>query len=389
MFAKNILMKVLFTILILSLFSNCKNIVETKNDVKEIAKEKIELDSIAIIQKLGMMPPGQIVDVKEGNILLPFNYSIDNSNGMYVFKWNLGDLIIDSDSTNYSHYSFENSIPYKGYIGFEGKLHFIETIDSTAITIGKFKKNHSELYKKIYFSDKESVIFKAQNGAIAVLYFKYIKSKKLFSVFFKENKGLGFKPTEKELLDLAVTQLRVAKNFYKTKGNIELKNWNNFRSSLSILDKKVFRGIYTDILKSIDTLETDKVYTPKIDGNWNLISIINVGTETNKLWNAINRIEKTKKKNFQKIYNTELSDQIAYLRSYDNFIKSEYKNDSSIILSKESRYSKLKDYAVFNKVIINNKEVIIFTGGWQNFGKVNSKEMAYFYLNLFNNFTDL
>ncbi len=374
------------------MFFSCKPQVSKTDVVKkriEKQEEKFKIDSNFVSEKLLVNIPNCSIKTKDRNILVPFNYSLNYSNGSYSFKWNLCNLKIDSDSTNYSYCSFEDNVPYKGYIGFEGKLHFVKTIDSTAVTLEKFKKLHSENYKQIYYSDNESIIFKTQRDAVAVLHFKYLKEEKVFSIFFKENKELGFKANEEELVDLAITQLRASKNFHSEKKVSDLQDWNNFKKSLSILNKKVFKVIYSDIVKSINTLGVDKVYTAKIDGSWNLISIINAGEETRKLWDAINKIQKIKKIDFQNIYNTKLSDQISYLRSYENFIQLEYKDDSTIILSKEYKYSKDKQYAVFGKKIVNNKEVLMFTGGRGNQGKVNSKEMAYFYLNLFKNFNEI
>lgn len=361
--------------------SKVLNIDSTKSH-----KNTIEIDSSMITQKLQVNTPNQKIDIKNNNILLPFNYSIDESTGKYTFKWNLCDLIIDSESKDYSKLSFANNIPYKGYIGSEGKLHIVKTNNSNAITTQKFIKQHTELYKEIFYSDDESIIFKTHSGDFSVLFYKYLNDKKSFSIFYKENKSVGFKATDKELLDLAISQLRVAKNLYKQSKKTDLLNWENYKKSLTILDKKVFKIIYKDIEKVIDSINTDVVYTPKIEGNWDLISITKTSDESENLWKSINNLTDNKV-NFKEIYNTKLSDQIAYLRSSNNFLQVEYKDNSTLILKKEYKYGDKKIvYAVFSKLKIKNKEIIIFTGGYQNFGQVNSKEMAYFYFNLFKNY---
>lgn len=361
--------------------SKVLNIDSTKSH-----KNTIEIDSSMITQKLQVNTPNQKINIKNNNILLPFNYSIDESTGKYTFKWNLCDLIIDSESKDYSKLSFANNIPYKGYIGSEGKLHIIKTNNSNAITTQKFVKQHTELYKEILYSDDESIIFKTHSGAFSVLFYKYLNDKKSFSIFYKENKSVGFKATDKELLDLAISQLRVAKNLHKQSEKTDLLNWENYKKSLTILDKKVFKIIYKDIEKVIDSINTDVVYTPKIEGNWDLISITKTSDESENLWKSINNLPDNKV-DFKEIYNTKLSDQIAYLRSSNKFLQVEYKDNSTLILKKEDRYDDKKIvYAVFSKLKIKNKEIIIFTGGYQNFGQVNSKEMAYFYFNLFKNY---
>ncbi|UUV22564.1 hypothetical protein [Paenimyroides aestuarii] len=374
----------------LLLLFNCKNKSLIENKVAEIEisqpiQDTIGLDSISVVRKTQANIPYHLTGI-DNDIALPFNYSIDYSNGTYVFKWHLCDLVIDSDSLNYSHYNFENNIPYKGYIGFEGKLHIVKTTDSSSVTTKKFIQQHTELYRKIYFSDKESIIFKSNRGAICTLYFKYSNKSSTFSIFYKENETLGFDASEQELLDLAISQLRVAKNLYNTSFNKNLLDWNHYKNGLSILDKKVYKNIHKGIINSLDTISMDEVYTPKIDGNWDLVSIIKIGNEAEKLWNAINNIDKNKKVDFQKKYDTQLSEQIAFLRSAENFVQLEYKDENTLIIKKVYDYSNKIDYVVFRKEIIKNKEILMFTGGRQNYGQINSKEMAYFYLKLFENY---
>lgn len=372
--------------------SSCADKGQTKNKHTEIRIQRIEkniqLDSIYVDSILNLQVVNKIVSINKSKYVLPFNYLFDGRASTYLFQWNLCDLMIDSDSSNYSHFSFSNNIPYKGYIGFNGKVHVVKTKDSFAITTEKFRKLHKENYQHIYYFDKESVIYKIRDNRIGVLFYRYLKNKKAYFIYYKENDDLGINATEQELLDLSLNHLRMAKNMLSKEKSkpIKTQNWKTYNNSLSSLEKKVYGKIYKQIFTSIDTLEFKKVYTPKTDGNYLLVSIIKLDEKGNEMWKKINKITYKKGVDFEKEYGTKLSNQIAFLRSKGNTLKLEYSDDSSIILKKDYGSPEYIDYAVFSKTVLKNSPVLIFTGGWQNYGEVDSKEMAYFYLNLFKNF---
>ncbi|WP_324027834.1 hypothetical protein QSV08_07775 [Maribacter sp. BPC-D8] len=370
---------------LLALFS-CKQKDNTKEENLDITLiENIETDSTYIDNLLELEVPNYISKTEEKEFSIPFNYTINISQEFFPNKWNLCDLKIDTDSSNYKYqYFLGDNIPYKSYLSNDGILEIITTNDSTAITTDKFKKINSDSYRKIYFSDKESVIFKTKKGAIAVLFFKYLKEEKAYSIFYNENDNIGIEANENELLDISINQLRIAKNLYKKSKPTDLLDWDSFKNSLTILNKKVYKDIVNEILDASNSLGKDDIYTQKLYGNHNLISILKLDKEGINLWNALSKIPKNNPIEFETIYNTDLKDRISYFRSNHNFLKIEYQDENSFILKNQNSV-----YAVFVKTKINKKEVMLFTGSGMNYGEINSKEMAYFYMNLFKNYNDI
>jgi len=373
------------------IFTNCKQQSKKVTFIEnKVMKEEV-IDSIAILKKLLVKTPSNVVEYNKGKkFLLPFNYKLSSYKGnvTHIFKWNLCDLIIDSsDSINYSYFGLKDNIPYDGYGGFEGNIHFVNSLNSTAITTEKFINSEKEHYDKIYYSDDESIIFKKGKG-VHILQFRYLNDEKKFSIYYNENLfiEINYEYTQQERLDLAIAQLRFAKNLYKERTEPDLFHWGSYKGSLSLLHRKRFKFIHNNIVNSVDTLKIGVTFSPK-EWTKTLVSIMRLNEEGNKLWNAINTISEDRVIDFSTIYNTDISDQIAFLR-VDNSIQLEYKNGSTVILKKEND-SKKYDYAVFNKQKINNKDVLMFTGGYYDYGFVNSKKMAYFYLNLFENYTDI
>jgi hypothetical protein len=80
---------------------------------------------------------------------------------VYEFYWQVGDLVINSDSANYDYVGFSDNIPYKGYTGYDGQLHFVKTSDSLAVSTEKFIQSMQEdAWTEILYTDENSVIFK-------------------------------------------------------------------------------------------------------------------------------------------------------------------------------------------------------------------------------------
>ncbi len=381
----------LFTIAILfCTILSCKNKSETDSELKtDTTTKDITLDATQIANQLDTSVISKHIKTDKDTIILPFQYSLDFGGGIYKFSWQLCDLMIDSDSLNYSHYSLKNNIPYKGFSSFEGNIHLVNTLDSNAVTTQKFKHSNKEFYKKIYYADDESIICKTSRNVIAVLSFKYLRDKKSFAIFFKENHTVGFEASEEELIDLAISQLRLAKNIFKEYTPKDLHDWNTYKNSLSQLESKVYKKIFTKFNTSLDSIGKDAVFTPRTDGNQALISTIKLGNEGTKLWQEISKLTNKNITNFSFSGNTELFEQIGFLLSRINTMQVEFINDDAIILKKKDEYSKQTEYIVMNRQVINNNDILFFTGSNYNYDSIFSKEMAYFYLNLFNNYNDL
>ncbi|MEP0212218.1 MAG: hypothetical protein ABJD66_03315 [Cellulophaga sp.] len=373
----------------------------TQKNTTIIQQNDSVIDWKEIKTKLHIKTPNYLIQIDNKKIQLPFNVSLKYSKktyqGNYTFNWKLCDLIIDSYLSNYNVYGFEDNIPYKGFFGDEGKLHIVKTNDSTAVSIEKFEKLHSENYTKIYYKDNESIIYRTNTNQIAVLYFKYNKKEKAYFIYYKENNSHGYKynPSKEELIDIAIVQLRMAKNFNKKKTETDLLNWEKYKNSLHSIDRKVFINIFKSILSSTDTIHKDTAFTPYIEGNYSLISLFNIGEEGKAIWTAINDTPKNTKINSKEPFNSSLLRQMSSVITLSNEnlfeveledFKIEFKDESTIILKRD--YETESIYKVFKKIVINKKEFLIFSPGIVT-NITNSREMAYFYMSLFKNYDDL
>ena len=179
-------MKLIIIIISLILFSSCKNKNHAQEEIVLNQEKKlhisteIELDSLCFQKKLALNNIYRKINLdslysqsnfENHQISLPFQYSIKLSESSFGFLF--GDLDVDPKLSNCNVYSLTNHIKYKGNNYSEGNLYFVKSYDSTAITIEKFKTLNELAYKKIYYSDNESVIFKNSRNNIAVLQYKY------------------------------------------------------------------------------------------------------------------------------------------------------------------------------------------------------------------------
>lgn len=279
---------------------------------------------------------------------------------------------------NCSAYSLKSHISYHGDAQGEGQLFFIKTNDSTALTIEKFKDLNKVAYKKIYYSDKESIIYEDSQNNIAVIYFKYLKDKKVFAVYYRRNENFFAKSPEKDILDLSVTRLRMAKNLFKKRKKINQPNWNIYKNSLSNLEVKKLKSSFKEETTSIDSLNSNGIRT-----KFDLFSSIMIDEKGKQIWNVINKLSKDKF-----IDSTTFDNYMHYLHFFNakSTIKVEFKDSSTFILKKKDENGSLSKYGIFKKAIIKDSSVLLYNSFAT---KINSKEMAYFYFSLVNNYKSL
>lgn len=390
-------------ILILSfiIFSSCKNknyaqketVIKqekTSNISTEILtdtldfEKKLALDNI--YRKINLDSLYNQANFENHQISLPFQYSIKvdlESSFSYLF----GDLNIDPKSSNCNKYNLRNHIEYKGNNYSEGSLYFVKNNDSTALTIEKFKTLDKAAYKKIYYSDNESIIFKNSRNNISVLQYKYLKDKKTYVIYYKINENFFAKNSEKNILDLSITRLRMAKNLFRKNKENHSTNWVTYKQSLSNLELDTIKKSFNKLISSIDTLKVDSPIHITNKNRPTFFSAIKMAEESKKTWTQVNTLPNHKFIDFNTLDYLRINQFIYFLSSSsaNNFIKVEFKNSSSVILKrKENSGFGNSNYAILKKEKIQKNDILMYS-----VCDIESKEMAYFYFNLINNYNDL
>ncbi|SIS47499.1 hypothetical protein SAMN05421766_102137 [Zobellia uliginosa] len=375
----------------------CKNnnqtkiIAETQTSPIKIENNaiEVEIDTALISKKLAVDNIYNNLNLNNVEISIPFQYSIKLNKESNAFEWDLYDLFISDNSSGYSQYELENNIPYDGNSRKEGKIHFVETHDSTAITTEKFKDLNKAAYKKIYYSDKESIIYEDTRNNIAVIRFRYLKEINSFAIYSKTNESFFSNASKADILDLSICQLRMAKNLFKGHKTNKARHWNTYKKSLSNLESKKLKNTINLLISSIDTLATNASYSFEFGGNIEVLSIMKTDSQVEELWRSIHKIPKNNFIDFHTLNSSDITDNIAFLRARENYIKTEFVDSSSVILLKKPKWPNSFDYAILKKTRINENDILLYTGGQMNYGRVNSKEIAYFYNSLLNNYHDL
>lgn len=381
----------LIVVLLVIIFSSCENKNHTQKKA-EIDSEKTfqisikpVVDSLYFQKKLALDNIYKDINLdslynqnnfENYEISLPFQYSIKLSESSFGFL--LGDLDVDPKHSNCNVYRLRNHIKYKGNNYDEGNMYFVKSNDSNALTIKKFKTLNKTAYKKIYYSDNESVIFENSTGNISVLFFKYLKNKKSYVIYYKINENFFVKNSNEDVLDLSINRLRMAKNLFKKNKKIIQPNWAIYKNSLSNLELKKINESFKELMLSIDSLALDSSF--RLDSENSLFSIIKMGNQGEKLWKLLGTLPNDSFVDFNTLDYLKINQSINFLRSssLSNSIKVEFKDSSSLILKrKENSGFGDRNYAIFKKVEIKGSNYLFYNDFTNS---ISSKEMAYFNL---------
>jgi|GEM_PF-1056390 len=349
---------------------------------KEKIEPKIKADTTEIANRSREKIINKLVFFDKDTLSVPFNYSMEaNNKAELLFLWQLGDLEINSESDNYFSFGFEDEIPFRDEKMSGGNMHLVWTDNKEAITISKVKDQLTDI-DEIYYSDSQSMIFRKRN-IINTLFFDYLEDKKAFAVYLSYNDYLWFSKfddiTWEQKLDLAVGQLAFAKQFFKTKKTQTASNWEEYEKNLNSLNLATINESYEEIKDAIKSpVFNEFIELKKMD-----IYAMNLQTDGTKLWQDL--------RNFysKKITNIENIGFPDFEKNFEKYTVGgvEYMADDAIIVELKDNFDH-QFYATIVKTKIQNKEVLLATKnlkeGW---GFSNpSKEMNYFYLNMFKHF---
>lgn len=372
------------------LFNNCSGKTQTslpadETKVKEETQSNIEVDTTKIANRLNEKMINKLVFFDKDTLSVPFNYSMKaNNKAELLFLWQLGDLEINSELDNYFSFGFEDQVPFRDEKMSGGNMHLVWTNNSEAITISKVKNQLKDI-DEIYYSDNQSLIFRKRK-IINTLFFEYLEDKKAFAVYLSYNDYLWFSKfddiTLEQKLDVAIGQLAFAKQFFKNKKTQVASDWKEYEKNLNNLNLATINESYEEIKNTIKkSIFNEFIELQKMD-----FYIMNLQTDNTKLWQDIQNFYSKKITNIESI-------------RFPNFEKSfgkytinevEYMDNDAIIVNLKDNFDH-QFYATIVKTKIQGKEVILSTKNIkEGFSLYNpSKEMNYFYLNLFKNFGNL
>ncbi|WP_205692218.1 hypothetical protein [Cellulophaga sp. Z1A5H] len=182
----------------------------------------------------------------------------------------------------------------------------------------------------------------------------------------------------------------MAKNLFLKNKKIIKPSWVIYKNSLSNLESKQLKNSFKEIITSIDTLTLDanlSFGTNSFKTKFNLFSTIKMGEKGEKVWNTINKLSKDQFTNPSDIleYSSVRLSYFSYFSS-EKDIKIEFRDSSTFILKKEDNSGDFSQYGIYKKSIIKGNPILLYNSFKTS---INSKEMAYFYFNLINNYTDL
>lgn len=315
------------------------------------------------------------------NIDLPYNYELESKSNTYQFKWQLCDLNIDSEDPAYDYTGFKDMLPYKHFQGFDGRLHFVKSKDSSAITTQKFKAMHQDGGLKILYTDSNSVIY-IQDDIYYTLYYKYLPAHQAFAIYLNDEKTVTYAASPKQLADLAAVKLRMAKNLFVAHRNLNTFNWADYKKTLSELEYGLFDSISTQLYQHINFPAKDELFSATLEGNYQLVSMIKNPAKLASLRSSLDKIPQSSFVTTKDAFERDAVSAIAFLRGDDVKIRLAYKDQQAYILQQKG-YNGYTSYFVCCFTSIKAQPVILFTGNYINSPELPNLAIAHLYLNFF------
>ncbi|MFN3021326.1 hypothetical protein ACK1KB_10105 [Chryseobacterium sp. TY3] len=216
-------------------------------------------------------------------------------------------------------------------------------------------------------------------GSLNSIYFKYLKEKKAFAIFFSSNDHFSFELDIPQKLDLAISQLSLAKNFFKSAPASLSKDWEAYEKSLNSLDLETIKETKSELTKSLESAKEKQFSKLKLMS----IEVMPISTDATKSWITLQNYYSKKIKDIDDNLFPNSESSFAKYKNY----KVEYSDADAMILELTDVFDQVA-YAAILKTKIQNKEVLLATkniSSWVN--DRHSKEMAYFYLEMFRHFS--
>ncbi len=332
-----------------------------------------------IAKMLQLKKVEKVVSFDKDKLTLPFNIKMKAKNrAESLFMWQIGDLELNSESDNFFAFGFEDELKYKDENIDQGAMNLVWTDKEDAVTIEKVKKQLKDV-DAIYYSDNESLIFR-DRGTVNCIYFKYLKDKKAFAVFYSANEHFSFDLDIPQKLELAIGQLSLAKNFFKSEPVALPKEWEAYEKSLNSLDLETVKETKSELLTSLESAKERQFSKLKLMS----MEVMPIATDDGKAWASIQNYYSKKIKQVDE--NMFPNAEYYLFAKYKSF-RVEYSDADSMILELTDAFDHVA-YAAILKTKIQNKDVLLATQNISNWvNDRHSKEMAYFYLAMFRHFS--
>ena len=273
---------------------------------------------------------------------LPFNYRIkyipnqNSQNSYYKFQWKVtDDLVIDSNSGDFKHFSVSNFIPYLSSSSYgEGDFFIVKNKNKNQLMISDFLKSFDEV---LYKDDNSAII--SDYGKLKAFYFEYLPKNSEYLVYLSDipfqNKRSEAKTDE--MINQLLHQIRMAKNISKPIKNQD-KSWNSYEKQLSVLEKDFFRKLNLDVKKEFTSDKNLKSFSPSDQGNNRYYTVFSNNKEIETVWTNLYAVN-----NNGTVSVTDTDQNFDYLRDlnfrffYTAVYQQILKTDHSIVFQRKSQ----------------------------------------------------
>ncbi|WP_299243017.1 hypothetical protein [uncultured Aquimarina sp.] len=225
---------------------------EEEND---IIVDTLEIDK-ALLQK----STSKIWELSNFTVSTPINFVLrEEKTG--TFKIDLGKVIIDSNDPDFARIEVEDvnveDMVFQDYSNF----FYIPLKNKSILTVESIIEHlESGIDKeRIFYTNNESFIIYGDSKNFNVIHLNYLESLKKMEVFVSYQKSGPFSDlSSRDLFSLALTKLRMARNFHNKSSLDEKDNWNYVIPTMSRYHRKIANLTFNIIKKIPNNIPQEK-----------------------------------------------------------------------------------------------------------------------------------
>ncbi|TSE04125.1 hypothetical protein [Aquimarina algiphila] len=217
------------------------------------------VDTLQINKTLAKPSTDKIWELSNFKCITPINYTL-NETTSGVFKISLGDALITNDDPDFFRIEIEDTnvedMVFQDYSNF-----FYINTDKGSITIKKIIQGlqSSAKQNKIFYSDDKSFVIYGDSRNFNVIHLNYLEELRKMEVFINYQKSGPFSDlSSRDLFTLALSKLRMARNFHIVKSIDEEENWSHITSTLTRYHRKLANLAFETIKSTSKEIAPEK-----------------------------------------------------------------------------------------------------------------------------------
>ncbi|WP_271785020.1 hypothetical protein [Aquimarina algiphila] len=232
------------------------------------------VDTLQINKTLAQPSTDKIWELSNFKCVTPINYALKETTSG-VFKINLGTTMITSDDPDFFRIEVEDAnvvdMVFQDYSNF-----FYINADKDSITIKNIIEGLQSDTKQheIFHTDNESFVIYGDKRNFNVIHLNYLETLKKMEVFINYQKSGPFSDlSSRDLFTLALSKLRMARNFHAIKNIDEEENWSHITSTLTRYHRKLANLTFKAIKSTSEEVPIEKnieISVPDFDMSINI-----------------------------------------------------------------------------------------------------------------------